>query len=341
MPGIGPKPTQTATLMTATRRANSSTAVGGRAAQDGARRGEVPSREARLAKIVRLLKDVATTSSKHDSKSASRVMNLPAHSKYSTTAPTFRRRHGSPEFLYLSALEHEQRGIPHLERQLAETPALFAQAVGLVYKRNDEGRIRRNGRSKTRTPAPTSRPKPTACFTKLSGFPAPATTGRSTYPNSGHGSRTCGRFADLRARLAGDNSIGGLLSKSGRDQDGIWPIVAVRDALEEFGNHRIAEGMAVGRYNQRGPHWRDVGGKQERDLAAMYRGWSKQTAIDWPFTSRLLERIAKSYDSDAEWHDTEADLSQAIVVLTENGPAPVKRKLSASAAPEKLSVREQ
>ena len=90
------------------------------------------------------------------------------------------------------------------------------------------------------------------------------------------------------------------------------PAVAVREALEEFGNPRIAEGMAVGLYNQRGAHWRDVGGKQERELAAMYRGWSKQTAVEWPFTSRLLERIAQRYDSDAEWHDYDANLRKRL-----------------------------
>jgi hypothetical protein len=36
------------------------------------------------------------------------------------------------------------------------------------------------------------------------------------------------------------------------------------------------------------------------------RGWAKQTAVEWPFTSRLLERIAKSYDNDAVWHNTDA-----------------------------------
>jgi hypothetical protein len=112
--------------------------------------------------------------------------------------------------------------------------------------------------------------------------------------------------------LAGDNSIGELLSKSGRDEDGIWPAVAIRDALEEFGNEKIAEGMSVGLYNQRGAHWRDVGGKQERELAAMYRGWSKQTAVEWPFTSRLLERVAHSYDRDAEWHDTDENLRRRL-----------------------------
>lgn len=111
---------------------------------------------------------------------------------------------------------------------------------------------------------------------------------------------------------AGDNCIGQLLSKSGRDEDGIWPAVAARDVLEEMGNQKISEGMAVGLYNQRGVHWRDVGGRQEHDLAAMHRGWSRQTAVEWPFTARLLERIAQSYDREAKWHDTDANLRKRL-----------------------------
>jgi hypothetical protein len=45
-------------------------------------------------------------------------------------------------FLYLSALDHGERGIPNLERQIAETPALFMQAIALAYKRSDEGEDR-------------------------------------------------------------------------------------------------------------------------------------------------------------------------------------------------------
>jgi hypothetical protein len=41
--------------------------------------------------------------------------------------------------LYLSALNDDERDIPHLERQLAQSPALFAQAIGLAYKRSDDG----------------------------------------------------------------------------------------------------------------------------------------------------------------------------------------------------------
>ena len=118
--------------------------------------------------------------------------------------------------------------------------------------------------------------------------------------------RSCGR------EDVGDGAIGELLSKSGLGPDGIWPIPAIRDVLEEVGNQTIANAMAVGLYNQRGVHSRDVGGRQERELAAKYRGWSSQIAVEWPFTSNLLERIAKGYNQEAQWHDTDATLRKRL-----------------------------
>jgi hypothetical protein len=83
-------------------------------------------------------------------------------------------------------------------------------------------------------------------------------------------------ISDVRAlcktyarETVGDSVIGELLSKSGPGKDGIWPAEGLRDALEDVGTQKIADGMAIGLYNQRGAHWRDVGGKQERELAAM------------------------------------------------------------------------
>jgi hypothetical protein len=71
----------------------------------------------------------------------------------------------------------------------------------------------------------------------------------------------------------------------------IWPRITIRDVLEELANKAIADSLLTGLYNQRGVHFRDVGGKQERELAAKYRRWSKRTAISLPFTSRVLENI--------------------------------------------------
>lgn len=43
------------------------------------------------------------------------------------------------EFMFIGALRRKGHGIPSLERQLAESPSLFVQAVALTYKRRDDG----------------------------------------------------------------------------------------------------------------------------------------------------------------------------------------------------------
>ena len=218
------------------------------------------------------------------------------------------------EFIYLGALDHDERGIPNLERQIAESPALFVQAVGLTYKRSDNGQD-----------PPEWRPR---------GVEAAASIATQTYRllhkiKHTPGTREDGTIdaAKLKAwikevralcktygrELPGDHCIGELLAKSAVGPDGIWPCVAVRDALEETGTKEITDGMAIGVHNARGVHWRGEGGQQERDLSAKYRGWSKQVAFDSPFASRLLEQIAQSYDSEAAWQDTEASIRKRLM----------------------------
>jgi hypothetical protein len=65
--------------------------------------------------------------------------------------------------------------------------------------------------------------------------------------------------------------------------------------------------MAIGRYNQRGAHFRTPGGDAERELSAKYRSWSRQIALEHRLRRGFLEQIARTYDRDAEWHDTDAN----------------------------------
>ena len=74
----------------------------------------------------------------------------------------------------------------------------------------------------------------------------------------------------------------------------------------------MAIGMNTGVYNARGAVWRAEGSAQERELAAKYRSWSREIAFEFPFTSNLLEEIARSYDRDAQWWDTEASVRQRL-----------------------------
>jgi addiction module HigA family antidote len=264
--------------------------------------------------IVRLLTDFATTQSEQDAniRFDSHVFSQ-AFEVLDARADASSDEFARLEFLYLSALEHERRGIPHLERQLAENPALFAQAVGLTYKRKDAGEDPPEWQTSSEEARSNVATQAYSLLHKAKRIPGTGEHGKIELPTLKAWIRDVHALCKSYGREeAGDHSIGELLSKSGRDEDGIWPAIAVRDALEELGNQTIAEAMAVGLYNRRGVHWRDVGGKQERELAAMYRSWSKQTAVEWPFTSRLLEKIAQGYDRDAKWHDTDANLRRRL-----------------------------
>lgn len=266
-------------------------------------------------RIVRLLREVATNPSKldadirfqsHELRRAFEILDGRSDVSHEEMAHL--------EFLYLSAFEHEKRGIPHLERQIAETTALFVQAVGLTYKRKGgdvedppEWNI---ADEKARGNVATQAYRLLHNIRRIPGTQPDGTVDRVALK---------AWVTEVRSLCKGygrtdvcDSAIGELLSKSVAGDDGIWPIPEIRDVLEEIGTQRIADAMAIGLYNQRGAHWRDVGGRQERELATKYRGWSVQTAVEWPFTARLLERIAKSYDHDAEWHDTDATLRKRL-----------------------------
>jgi hypothetical protein len=214
------------------------------------------------------------------------------------------------EFMYLSVFEHEKRGVPHLERQLVNSPELFVQAVGLFY-------VRQNG-EKVDPPEWHLENEEIRKDVAMRAYRLLRNARR--IPGAGEDGKIdvlklTAWIKSVRAQCkaygreaGGDSSIGELLSKSKKDEDGIWPVVAIRDTLEELGNQTIARAMMIGLLNQAGVQWRGADGRQEREPAANYRNWSKQIVVDWPFTSRLLEEIAKYYDHDADRYDTNASL---------------------------------
>jgi transcriptional regulator with XRE-family HTH domain len=110
----------------------------------------------------------------------------------------------------------------------------------------------------------------------------------------------------------GDQKIGDILAASQAGEDGVWPPAQVRDVIEEAKSGELETGILIGLINRRGVTVRmpDDGGGQERALAARYRKDAKATALDWPRTAALLERIARSYEEDARREDEAAERRQ-------------------------------
>jgi len=265
-------------------------------------------------RFVRLLREVATSSAepkghyRTSSHEISRALDI-----LDKRSDISRDELAQLEFIYLQALDHTKHGIPNLERQLTESPNLFVQAIGLTFKRNDGAEDTVEGLPPSADGRDTMVTQMYTLLTRLKRSPGTQQDGtidadklRKWVQEVRTQCKACAR------EDVGDRTIGGLLAHCKTGADGVWPCEPVRQVLEEAQSKDIARGMLIGIHNARGPTWRGVGGQQERDIAAKYRGWSKELALEFPFTSRVLEEIAKSFDQDAQWHDSRESLRRRL-----------------------------
>jgi addiction module HigA family antidote len=215
------------------------------------------------------------------------------------------------EFLFISALDHGTYGIPNLERQVAESPTAFVQAVAVTYRRNDDGQ----DPAEWRIDDPERRSAVASATHRLldqmKRIPGTKRDGKidpealSAWITEVR--RLCAHHG--RAKI-GDHCVGQLLSRTPAEQDGMWPCLPVCEVMERIASPDVTDGFIIGVHNSRGVHWRGEGGAQERDLAAKYRGWAKQLGFAYPYVGSVLDSIATSYDREAEWHDTDAKVSR-------------------------------
>jgi len=217
------------------------------------------------------------------------------------------------EFLYISALNFSKHGIPNLGRQIARSPAFFIQALALLYRRDDGGQDPPEWRIDDPDRREAAALSVHRLFDQTRCIPGTGDDGQiSTRALRAWVSEVRQLSAQHGRSEIGDYHIGQLLSKASGESTGAWPCVPVCDVMEEFGSRRMAEGFLIGVRNARGAHWRGEGGDQERDFAAKYRRWAQQAAFDYPFVGSVLEDIASSYDAEAGWHDTEAQVRKRL-----------------------------
>lgn len=100
-----------------------------------------------------------------------------------------------------------------------------------------------------------------------------------------------------------DRTLGRILSHSPSENNdkNILPMVA--DVLDLFDAENLRRGFYLGTVNQRGAHWRDKGGKQERALAEKYRQYAKPWIISHPYVAEMFENMAQSYERQAQKED--------------------------------------
>lgn len=266
------------------------------------------------SRLKRLLRDVATIGTKPaDHFKLDRYYISEALDSLDGRAGVTRDEMAQLEFLFIEALDDSKHGIPNLESQIAQSPALFIQAVALAYKRSDEGEDPpewRIGNPEHRAAVAMAAHR---LLDQIKKIPGTDENGRIDAAALAAWLAEVRRMCREYARAdVGDHLLGQLLAKAPEDENGMWPCEAVCEAMERIASSKIGEGFHIGVYNSRGVHFRGEGGAQERELAAKYRAWAERLHFDYPYVGGVLEGIAASYEHDATWEDSRAKITKRL-----------------------------
>ena len=217
------------------------------------------------------------------------------------------------EFMFIKALGRTTHGIRNLEVQLSKTPIVFMQVLASVFKRNDGGEDPTEWRLSNSNHRALVGSAAYSLLTSAKRVPGTQTDDSINLKELKKWLEQARELTRQYGRVEiGDQMIGQLLSHCRKGEDGVWPCEPVRDAIEKIKSFQIGIGMRIGILNSRGVTFRGEGGEQERQLADQYRCWSEKIAFEYPYTSNLLDQIARSYDSEMEWWDTQASLRQQL-----------------------------
>lgn len=112
--------------------------------------------------------------------------------------------------------------------------------------------------------------------------------------------------------IGGHIAIGQMLRWGPGENEGIWPVPAICNALEELSSEVVDKHFRMEVYNSRGvtsrgPH---EGGRQERALAEKYDGYAEQVESKWPRAASILRGLADTYRSEAKRMDRWAERDQ-------------------------------
>ncbi|QDP18694.1 hypothetical protein [Sphingomonas xanthus] len=217
------------------------------------------------------------------------------------------------EFAFIDVLDDDEGvGLVNLGRQIEAHPELFVQAVRYVYRRDDEG----NDTPELEISEEQNSARANSCYRLLERLGA--------IPWHDENGELCAErivnwVEQVRAGCAavarsgvGDSHIGQLLSHAPAAEDGVWPCMPVRDALEQVANEDLGRGLQIAKRNSRGAHWRGEGGAQERAIAAKYAGWAKAMEYTHPRVAAILHELELSYLHEAEWEDNEAKIMRRM-----------------------------
>ncbi len=205
------------------------------------------------------------------------------------------------EWAFLPLFEHGQRQL-RLYRLMADDPNFYVSLICSVFRADGEGpsEITEEQRGRARAAY-----QLLSSFGQLPGFEdnkVDAERLRSWVKEV----RRQGE--EVKRKAMTEQYIGHVLAHAPNDpEDEAWPHRVVRDLIESLNSREAESGISVQRINMRGVYSKALfeGGKQERGFAETYRNWAKKCGA-WPLTANLLNEIARSWDSHADWEDKRA-----------------------------------
>jgi plasmid maintenance system antidote protein VapI len=203
--------------------------------------------------------------------------------------------------------------IPNLERYIEAHPEAFVQVVAWAYKRKDDGE------DPTELQVPPDRIKNMAessnkLLEAIERIPGHDDLGELKADRLAKWIATVRQScAELSREDIADLCLGKLLAHAPVGKDGVWPCEPVRQVMEEIQSEPMMGGAQTGVYNSRGIYAGGEGGQQERKLADKYRKWGQALQFSHPFvSSRLLMKLAKTYDGEAGREDEEAGIRRRL-----------------------------
>ena len=219
------------------------------------------------------------------------------------------------EYANLARLERSKRGIPNLERFIADSPHSFAREVVFSSSRDDSGVDPPEFRIGDPDQKLAFARQAQRVLNRLSYIPGTESGGNIDAAKLTSWIATvrtlCKQYG--RART-GDQEIGRLLAQAPFDLDDVWPCRAVCEALEDMETEEVGESFVIGALNRRGVYVRGKSGDKEREHADRYSAWASELVFEYPYVAKLLERIATYYQNEAGWQDTETELLRRLSV---------------------------
>ncbi len=224
------------------------------------------------------------------------------------TKETERHEVARLEWMYLPLLVHSERQPKLLHEELSRDPLFFVEILRVTYRSEDD-----QEEPTELTQAALSRAR--AGIELLESWHQVPGLTDDEIINSDRLRAwiTTARTAanESKSGAIADREIGKVLAYAPKSSDGTFPAVAVREVIEEIASSTMENSFETATYNKRGVQTRfvDDGGLQEREISSTYQKYAALVRYKHPRTAAMLRRIASTYESEAHWHDLEADLA--------------------------------